>query len=105
MSKEVDADLYEFLKENETGMYMDETKVIAYVLIPFESLNEFVGIVGAGYFDDGGKDCTLIATYISVSLNEIIEEGYEQYLHSYKRCFDEDVWNDYEPDILNSEKE
>jgi len=103
--KEVNAELYQFLKDNETGLYMDQYgEAIAYVHIHFSDLDDFTKIVGAGTFDDGGLDITMFKTTICVELNDIIEaEGHN--LSSYKACFNKDDWEDCEEAILKYEKE
>ena len=85
---DVNAELYEFLKDNETGMFLKDGEVVAYVHIRFYNLNEFVEIVGEGCFDEGGMEVKLFADTVCVELNDIIEgEGHD--IISYKKCFEE----------------
>ncbi len=104
--KEVDADLYEFLKNNETGLYRNKDKIIAYVIIDFDEdkLNNFIEIIGVDYFSEGGIDCKIHDKYISIDLNDIIEEWCGQNLSNYKNCFRIDDWDEYKEDILRKEK-
>ncbi|WP_263708035.1 hypothetical protein [Shouchella tritolerans] len=93
---QVNAELYEFLAENETGLYQKGDKVIAYVHVYFFDLDDFVKIVGPHPFDEGGMEVHLFENTAAIELNDIIEnEGH--YLSSYKKCFDE--YGDYEKDI------
>lgn len=85
---EVNAELYEFLKDNETGMFLKDGEVVAYVHVIFHYLDEFVEIVGEGWFDEGGMEVQLFANTVCVELNDIIEgEGHD--IISYKKCFEE----------------
>lgn len=106
MNKDVNSALYDFLKENETGLYtkdFDKDKTIyAYVHIDFYSIRNFVEIVGSGCFDDGGMGVTMTATTVVVELNDIFE-GDDHYLSAYKKCFDEDDWKHYSDKIKEME--
>lgn len=101
----VNPDLYEFLKENETGLYTQEfhkdKTVYAYVHIDFCDLSSFVEIIGEYHFE-GGIKVHMLKETIAVELNDIIEsEG--DYLSDYKNCFDEDDWKHYEDQIKDME--
>lgn len=96
---EVDADLYEFLKENETGMFRKGDTVIAYVHVYFFRLDDFVKIVGDHWFDEGGYDAQLFRDTICIDLNDIIE-GQGHNLISYKNCFEESDIECYEKELL-----
>ncbi|WP_342423160.1 hypothetical protein [Paenibacillus sp. FSL E2-0178] len=98
---EVDADLYEFLKENETGLYRKNGEVLSYVLVDFDRLSQFVEVVGEGYFDESGVGVVMRNRYLAIELDSFIE-GYSHYLSSYKKCFDE--WEEYESEVLEMEK-
>ncbi|UKS25045.1 hypothetical protein LOZ80_26055 [Paenibacillus sp. HWE-109] len=103
---EVEANLYDFLKTNETHLYTSEfdknKTVYALVFIPFDELCRFTGIVGSGVFDEEGLEVVMKETYLAVTLNDIIEnQGH--YISSYKNCFDEDDWNHYEDKIKEME--
>jgi len=98
---EVDADLYEFLKENETGLYRKNGEVLSYVLVDFDRLTQFVQVVGEHCFDESGVDVIMRNSYIVIELDGFIE-GYGHYLSSYKNCFEE--WDEYESDVLEMEK-
>ncbi|MGN7183658.1 hypothetical protein [Cytobacillus kochii] len=93
---EVNAELYEFLRERETGLFRRENEVIAYVHVYFFDLDELVKIIGEYHFDEGGMEVQLFNNTIAIDLNNIIE-GQGHYLSSYKKCFDD--WKDYEKEI------
>lgn len=105
MSKEVNADLYNFLNENETGLTTENNgkDIIAYVHIYFWKLDDFVKIVGSYPFDEGGREVVMFEDTICVELNDIIE-GDGHNLSSYKRCFNENDWENFEIQILEMEK-
>jgi hypothetical protein len=100
--KLVDADLYEFLRNNETGLYTknyekDKT-VYTYVHVWHFDLSDFVKIVGSSPFDEGGLEVRMFENTIAIELNDIIEnDGHE--LLAYRNCFDEDDWKRYEEQI------
>lgn len=102
--REVDPDLYDFLKNNETGLYTCNNEVVAYVCIDFRDIQTFINIIGADFFSEGGIDCKTHDGYISIELNEFIEDGLGQKLSSYKNCFGVDDWKEYANDILRKEK-
>jgi hypothetical protein len=86
----VDADLYDFLKVNETGLFKEKKsqEVRAYVHIDFIDLDKFVKIVGTGRFDEGGIEVRMFDKTICVELNEIFEDdGLD--ISDYKNCFGE----------------
>src|SRR5699024_8635467 len=85
---EVDANLYEFLRENETGLIKDDRGLIFYVHVPFYLLDEFAEIVGHHHFEEGGMTVLLFDESVCVDLNDIIE-GAGHKITSYKNCFDE----------------
>jgi hypothetical protein len=104
---QVNPDLYDFLKENETGLYTRNYKndktVYAYVHIYFFRLQEFVDIVGSYPFEEGGADVKMFESTVCVDLNDIIEgKGHE--LLDYKNCFNEYDWNHYEEQIIEMYK-
>lgn len=96
MSTEVIAELYDFLKENETGLYKNykTDEVIGYVHISFYDLKNFVDIVGEDEFVEGGINVQMFNNSICVEINDIIE-GYGHELSDYKNCFDESDWDYY----------
>lgn len=106
MKKEVNADLYDFLKTYETGLYTKEfhknKTVFAYVHISFYGLSDFVEIVGSYPFEEGGLEVRMFESSICIELNDIIE-GQGHSLSSYKNCFDEDLWKQYEEQITEME--
>lgn len=98
--KIVDPELYDFLKENETGLYLDydREEVIAYVHINFYDLSNFVKVVGEGYFDEGGADVAMFPNTICIEINDIIND-LDQSLYDYKGCFNKDDWRGYDKKI------
>lgn len=85
---EVDANLYEFLRENETGITKDEHGIVFYVHVPFYELADFVEAIGEHHFEEGGMDVLMFDDTLCVELNDIIKgAGHE--ITSYKKCFDE----------------
>lgn len=102
MTKEVNPDLYEFLRNNETGMYERDNEIRFYVHVDHFDVREFVEMIGSGYLDDGGVEVQLLQSSIAVEINEIIE-GECHYFSSYKKCFPEDDWNQYADIIAKME--
>jgi hypothetical protein len=98
LASNVVAELYDFLKENETGLYSDKNGVRGYVHIYFIDLDKFVEIVGTGPFDEGGLEVQMFTNTICIEINEIIE-GYGQTLLDYKNCFSESDWANYKERI------
>jgi hypothetical protein len=99
--KTVDADLYEFLKENETGLYRSHEgrkEIVAFVHVNFGSLDEFVEIIGNHWFEEGGLDVQMFRDSICVELNDIFE-GFGHGLLDYEKCFDESTWQEYRKEI------
>ncbi|MEK4006436.1 hypothetical protein [Paenibacillus sp. FSL H3-0333] len=99
---EVNANLYDFLKENETGLYREKGVVKSYVLVYFSDLSKFVEAVGYGWFDENGMNVVMRRNYIAIELDDFIE-GNGHYLSSYKNCFDE--WDQYKSEIATMEKQ
>lgn len=89
MREKVDADLYEFLRNNECHVDLRNDVLEAYVCINFYNLNEFAKIVGPSYFDDGGPDAVLHESYVSIDLIDLIENYFGEYIYNYKNCFEE----------------
>jgi hypothetical protein len=105
--KNVNPELYDFLKENETGLYTDWRlqETIAYVHIHFSNLADFVRIIGNNsYFNDGGIQVLMFSNTICIEINDIIG-GLDHSLCNYKDCFDKDVWKEYEEQIIKEWKE
>lgn len=106
MSKEVNPDLYDFMKESEVHLYVDEetkeTKV--YLFINHSDIKEFIRIVGESYFNPENEvmvnlqdDCIVIDVY------DIIVEWFEHKVSDYRNCFGCENWKTYEDLILESE--
>jgi hypothetical protein len=102
--KEVDADLYEFLQNNETTLYKENNEIIASVFVYFYNLEDFCEIVGSYYFDDGGIEVQMMDGYLCVPINDYIEDC-DHKISSYRACFADDVWEIYGDKILELEKE
>jgi hypothetical protein len=102
-TRNVVPELYDFLKENETGLCRDKRGVRGYVHIYFFNLAEFVEIVGTGPFDEGGREVQMFTNTICIDINEIIE-GYDQTLLDYKNCFNESDWENYREEIEKEAK-
>ena len=101
-TREVNVDLYEFMKENETGLFKRNNDVIAYVHIYFFNLDDFVKIVGEDWFDEGGREVQMFNNTICIELNDVIEgDGHK--LSSYEGCFDKCTWRDYKKEIEDME--
>lgn len=95
---DVKADLYEFLKENETSMYKEKGELIAYVHVKFDDLKKFTDIVGSSAFDEGGQIVRLFENTVCVDLNDIIEYNGHEIL-AYRNCFEADDIERYLPDL------
>lgn len=100
---EVDANLYEFLRENETGFVKEEYGIVLYVHVPFYVLDDFVKIVGEHHFEEGGVDVLMFDETICFELNDVIE-GVGHKITSYKNCFDEFEYKRYEKELLEGEE-
>jgi hypothetical protein len=100
--KNVNVELYEFLMENETGLFGDRTndyQVTAYVRVRFDDLSNFSKIIGCNRFDDGDMDVKLMDGTVCIDINEIIEgEGHS--LVDYKNCFENSDWEYHERQII-----
>jgi hypothetical protein len=86
----VDANLYDFLKANETGLFKEKKsqEIRAYVHVDFVDLDKFVKIVGIDHFVEGGIEVIMLDTSICIELNEIFEcDGLD--ISDYKNCFGE----------------
>jgi hypothetical protein len=102
----VNPELYDFLKDHETGLYTREfhknKTVFAYVHIPFYALSDFAEIIGGYYFDEGGMEARMFRDTICVEINDIID-GKGHRLSAYKNCFDEYDWDRYKDEIAEME--
>ena len=95
---EVNAELYEFLRENETGMFTKNGDIVTYVHIDFSDIDDFITIVGSYYFDEGGAHTRLFEGSLCIELDDIFEGAGHSALN-YKNCFDEDVVKRYEKEL------
>lgn len=103
---EVNADLYDFLKEHETSLYtknfQKDKTVYAIVFVDFHDLERFSEIVGEHIFDEYGLEVVMKYNYVCIPLNDIIE-GDCHYLSSYKNCFFDHDWEQYKDMIKEME--
>ncbi|OAB36999.1 hypothetical protein PMSD_09995 [Paenibacillus macquariensis subsp. defensor] len=102
---EVNAELYEFLRERETSLYTKDFErnktVFAYVRVDFTDIAEFIEVVGEDWFSEGGMEVVLCTGDVCIEVNDIIEShGHD--LSSYKKCF-ENEWENYEDRIKEME--
>ncbi len=96
MNKKVNPELYEFMMNNECGMYRDKHRnVIAYIHINYLELDEFRKIIPKYCFEEGGMtNVTMFEDTICLDLNEIISVlGAD--LQDYWRCFDRNTWKEF----------
>lgn len=96
MSKKVNPELYEFMINNECGLYKDKYKnVKAYIHIPYYDLADFKAIIPKFCFEDGGlTEVVMFEDTICIELNSIIAIlGTD--LEDYWRCFDRSTWKEY----------
>jgi hypothetical protein len=100
--KEVEPELYEFLKNNETTMYTEGNDIVAAVFVYFRDLEDFAEILGSSHFDDGGVEVTMMDGYVCFPLNDYIE-GCGHYISSYRSCFANDVWQIYGDKLIEIE--
>ncbi|WP_425203773.1 hypothetical protein [Priestia megaterium] len=91
---DVNADLYDFLKENETGIFMQNGQLTAYVHVYFSDLDDFIKIIGDHWFDESPLEVNLCKNTVAIDLNDIFE-SYGHYILSYKNCFEESDINHY----------
>lgn len=105
---EVDANLYDFLKEHETSLYTQAFKknktVFAIVFVDFCDLKNFVEVVGSYPFEEKGLKVVMKEDYICIPLNDIIE-GFGHSLSNYKNCFSDHEWECYKSMIEEMERE
>jgi hypothetical protein len=103
---EVNAELYEFMRERETSLYTQEfhknNTVFAFVRVDFTDIAEFVSVVGEESFIERGLQITLCSDDVCIEVNEFIE-GDGHYLSSYKKCFSDHDWEHYEGQIKEME--
>jgi hypothetical protein len=106
--REVDSELFHFLKDNETGLYTKDFEknktVFAYVHIDFIDLPGFIDIVGEDHFCEGGIEAQLFSYTVCIEINDLIERHGHK-LSSYKRCFNHGTWEQYEREIKEMEEE
>ncbi|MFB5758952.1 hypothetical protein [Paenibacillus medicaginis] len=101
---EFNVQLYDLLKESETGLYKKGDDIIGYVHLCFSEIEEFTKAVGNDWFSEGGVEARLFNDTLCVELNELFEYyGYK--FSDYKNCFDEIDWSYYEEEILATEED
>lgn len=102
--KEVEADLYEFLQNNETTIYKEDNEIIIAVFVDFRDLEDFANMVGPDYFDDGGLEVIMKDSYLCIPVSDYINYcGHK--ISSYRNCFEDDDWKRYGEEILKLESE
>lgn len=103
---EVNAELYDLLKKNETGLYTQDfhknKTVFAYVHIDFRDVDELVEVMGSDYWSEGGVEARIMPMSVCVEVNDMIEH-FGHSLSDYKRCFCEDDWKQFEDFIKQME--
>ncbi|CCC85717.1 hypothetical protein PPM_2780 [Paenibacillus polymyxa M1] len=102
MSRQVNPDLYDLLRERETGLYTQNFEknqtVFAYVHLDYSDVAGFVDLMGYDFLCEGGYDAKICPTSVCIEINDVI--GYfGNELSDYKNCFDEDDWERYEREI------
>lgn len=100
---DVDANLYEFLKDRETGIAEEDYDIVLYVHIPFYRLDEFVEIIGTHHFEEGGANVLMFDNTICFELNDVIE-GLGHKMTSYKNCFVASEFERYEEKLREVEE-
>jgi hypothetical protein len=93
----VDSALYDFLKDNETGLYKNykTNEIIGFVHISFYDLEKFVKeVAGESHFEEGGMEVQMFRESVCIDLNYIIE-GLGHDLRDYKNCFNKSDWDYY----------
>ncbi|URJ46405.1 hypothetical protein MF628_000935 [Paenibacillus polymyxa] len=99
---QVNPNLYDLLKERETGLYIQNFEknrtVFAYVHLDFGDISDFVKLVGDDYLCEGGYDAKICPMSVVVEINDVIER-FDNELSDYKNCFDEDDWKRHEKEI------
>lgn len=100
----VNADLYDFLQNNETGMFYDNTRkeMVAYVHVSFSDLEDFTSVIGYYWFDEGGREVKLFKDTVCVDIQDIFESDGNCIL-DYKNCFSEDDLENYK-EYLEAER-
>ena len=79
--------LYELMKKRECHIYQKKNIIRCWIILYFFDLEDFVKIIGADWFEEGGMEVTMGDNYISIDLSDIIED--EGRLVEYKKCFSE----------------
>jgi len=92
----VDSDLYDFLKEHETGTYHYNDNyvscIVCFVRVHFNELKDFVDIVGEDFFTEPPlPECKLLNDHVCIDLNDIITSKNGS-ISDYKECFEN--WDD-----------
>lgn len=101
---EFNAELYEFLKENETHMWTEKNNLLFGVRVYFSQLKDFIHIIGSGHMDDGGIETTLNDdSTLYVPLEDVFDnDGLS--IHDYRFCFSEDDIKLYAEHIKDDSK-
>ncbi|WP_333638168.1 hypothetical protein [Tissierella praeacuta] len=109
MNKQVNPDLYDFMKENEVHLwqqpYTNEGLQINLFLGHYD-IESFIKKIGRDYFSSENEiminlqDCCIV-----IDVYDIIVNYFGHKISDYSSCFLEDEWEEYKDLILESEGE
>jgi len=102
---EFDADLYEFLKENEICMWEENGQLKFGVHVWFSDIKDFIEIAGYHILDDGGIETQLNNdTTLFIPLEDIFQNC-NYLIEHYKHCFNEEDLKKYKEAIIQFERD
>lgn len=102
---EFDADLYEFLKENEICMWGEKGILKFGVHVCFSDIKEFIEIVGHHILDDGGIETHLNNdTTLFIPLEDTFQDC-NYLIEHYKHCFKEEDLKNFKEEIIRFERD
>ena len=95
----VNANLYEFMKNNELSIYQSykDSEIISFIRVNFFDLEEFINIFPENSFDENMLHAQIGKYDICFDLIEVMEYfGHE--IKDYYKCFDnyKEIWSDLE---------
>ena len=85
----VNIDLHKVLGYGEVHLNIEDGEPTLYALISFRDLRKFTDILGEDYFCEGGVDAGLHNGYISIRIDDIIEEVLEHDIRAYREAISE----------------